>query len=257
MQIQLYLTSYIYKKLLGTIVPNCKKCKCTRLKKDGWYKIFQQYKCKNCGFRFSFTSDLPRRRFNSKIIDFAVNFYVTTGISLRKLAKKIFKFFKIKISHESIRQWIKTFKKAEVNPEIGLIWHADERSVKIKGNIYWLWLVMDRKTRTIISWFFSRYRTYEDARAVMYKTKEKAGRPLTIVTDGLWEYIRAIRKTWGWRNNPHYRVVGAAFGPNSVIERLNREIKRRMKWFSTFQSKEGAINFIEQWINYYNMEKLT
>ena len=71
------------------------------------------------------------------------------------------------------------------------------------------------------------------------------------------DLIKAIRKTFGWRKKVHTRKINAAFGINSVIERLNREIKRRIKWFGTFQSLEGATKFIEHWINNYNTEKLT
>jgi len=257
MLIQLFLDSYSYKKLLGTLVPNCKKCGSDRLRKDGKYKEFQQYKCKNCGFRFSFTSDLPKRRTNSKIINFAINLYITTGISLRKLAKKIWKFFKVKISYEAIRLWIKAFKSSEITLNEDVLWHADETSLRIKGKIHWLWLVINDDKRTIITWQISKDRDYETAKAVMLKAKEKAGIPGLIITDGLWEYIRAIKKVFGWRQKVQFRKVRAAFGPNSVIERLNREIKRRTKWFGTFQSLESANTFLREWIINYNTEKLT
>ena len=51
MFIQLYLDSWNYKKLSGTIVPNCKKCRSERIIKDGKYKEFQQYRCKDCEFK--------------------------------------------------------------------------------------------------------------------------------------------------------------------------------------------------------------
>lgn len=255
MKIQLYLDSWNYKKLMGSIIPNCKKCKSEKLRRDGKYGEFQQYKCKDCGFRFSFTSDLPRRRFNSKIIEFAVNMYISTGMSLRTIAKKIYKFFKTKVSCMTIARWIREFKITYIDEEIGNSWHADETAIRIKGKIYWLWLVTDRKTRKIISWHLGD-RSYECARIVLLKAKKKAGIPTVITTDGLWDYIRAIRKLF-WKDTIHYRVIGAAFGPNSVLERLNREVKRRIKWFSTFQSFECANHFLENWVNNYNTEKVT
>lgn len=258
MLIQLYLDSYRYKKLLGTIVPQCKRCGSRRLRKDGKYRIFQQYKCRECGFRFSFTSDLPKRRFHSSIIEFAVNLYVTTGISLRKLAKKILKFFKTRVSYKTIHNWIKTFSPNEEKcKEVGKVWHADETSIRIKGKVNWLWLVIDRQTMIILSWRLSKTRALEDAKAVMLETKEKYGSPDKITTDGLLEYIKAIRKTFGWRKKVHDRHIAAAFGPNSVIERLNKEIKRRVKWFGTFQSEKSAKIFLKQWISNYNTDKVT
>ena len=97
----------------------------------------------------------------------------------------------------------------------------------------------------------------EDAKQLMIEAKEKAGIPNLIITDGLAAYIKAIKKVFGWKRKVHHRKVAAAFGPNSIIERLNREVKRRIKWFSTFQSLECAEIFIQQWINNYNTEKLT
>ena len=184
MLIQLYLDSYSYKKLLGTLVPNCKKCGSDKLRKDGRYKEFQQYKCKDCGFRFSFTSDLPKRRANSKIIEFAINLYITTGISLRKLARKILKFFKVKISYEAIRLWIKAFRSSEIAINEDILWHADETSLRIKGKIHWLWLVINDCKRTIIAWQISKDRDFETAKSIMLKAKEKAGTPGLIITDG-------------------------------------------------------------------------
>lgn len=258
MLVQLYLDSYSYKKLLGTLVPNCKKCGSDRLRKDGKYKQYQQYKCKDCNFRFSFTSDLPKRRFHSLIIDFAVNLYITTGISLRKLAKKIVKFFKTKISYRTIHNWIKAFPHDDkICKEVGKMWHADETSIRIIGRVNWLWMVIDRQTMSILSWRLSKTRALEDAKAVMLEAREKYGNPEKITTDGLLEYIKAIKKVFGWRDKIHHRKIAAAFGPNSVIERLNREIKRRVKWFGTFQSFEDAEIFLEQWINNYNTEKFT
>jgi len=257
MLIQLYLDSYSYKKILGTLVPYCKKCCSDNLVKDGKYKSFQQYRCKDCGFRFSFTSDLPKRRFHSEIIEFAVNMYVTTGISLRKLAQKIWNFFKTKVSYKTIERWVRSFHRRELDIEVGNVWHADETYIKVAGNGHWLWIVMDRDTRTVISWHLSKTRAIEDAKKLMLEAKKKAGTPKKIITDGLFEYIKAIRKTFGWRAKVHSRHVRGAFGPNSLIERLNREIKRRYKWFGTFQSEEGAKNFIKQWINNYNTEKVT
>tara|TARA_Y100000310_G_scaffold167875_1_gene167855 strand:+ start:207 stop:980 length:774 start_codon:yes stop_codon:yes gene_type:complete len=257
MQIQLFLNSYSYKKLSGTLVPDCKRCESDKLRKDGKYKEFQQYKCKDCGFRFTYTSDLPKKRFHSSIIDFAVGMYITTGISLRRLARKIWKYFKTKVSYRTIHHWINEHKAEKVIVNSSRVWNADETSIRIKGKVHWLWLVIDRDNRSVLSWRLSRTRAYEDALAVMKEAKEGYGKPDMIITDGLLEYIRAIRKVFGWRQKVHYRKIKAAFGPNSILERLNREIKRRIRWFGTFQSFECAEEFINKWISDYNTGKVT
>ena len=94
--IQTDLYSFGYKT--GTLVPWCKKCTNKTFHKDGKTSYGQQlYKCKSCGFRFVWCSDLPNRRFFSNVIDFVVDIYTTTGIGLRTVARKLFKFFRIKL----------------------------------------------------------------------------------------------------------------------------------------------------------------
>jgi len=117
----------------------------------------------------------------------------------------------------------------------------------------WLWLVQCSNTRAVLAWHLSKNRTYKDALIVLRRAKENAGfRPRYIITDGLWEYRRAVRKVFGYKYTTH--IIDTAFGANSIIERLNKEIKRRIKWFSTFQSTENIKAFINLWIYHYNHE---
>ena len=64
-------------------------------------------------------------------------------ISLRKLAKKLKKFFNIKISHEGIRKWLLISENTISPREIVVLstWHVDETYIKIKGSGFWLWIV--------------------------------------------------------------------------------------------------------------------
>jgi transposase-like protein len=62
---------------------------------------------------------------------------------------------------------------------------------------------------------------------------------------------------WSWREHKKRHIIDSGIGKNAIIERLNREIKRRMKWFSTFQSVEGAEAFFGLWFYHYNQRKST
>jgi len=119
--------------------------------------------------------------------------YVRIGVSLRIIARKIKQFFGAKVSHETIRQWVKDFKihSPEINPNS--VWCVDETAIKIKKKWYWLWIVMDYQTRQIITWHLSKNRTITDAKIVMKKAKNKTVKPSVIYTDGLWDYIKAIK----------------------------------------------------------------
>lgn len=259
--IQTDLYSFSYKK--GSVVPSCKRCGEQNFYRNGKNKKgFQRYKCKKCGFRFVWTSDLPRRNFFSNVISFAVEMYITAGIGLRTLADKMERFFKIKISHEGIRQWVLASKKAISRREIALptTWHADETYIKIKGRGFWLWVVYCRDTKKVLAWHISKLRSFNDAKIVLRNALEVAGeRPQKIITDGLYQYAAAIKKVigWHWQVQKENHIIDSGIGKNAVIERLNREIKRRIKWFSTFQSLKCAKVFFSLWFYHHNTLNLT
>ena len=257
--IQTDLYSFSYKK--GSLVPSCKRCGGQNFYGDGKNKKgIQKYECRGCGFRFVWTSDLPRRRTFSNIIGFAVEIYtdLKKGISLQGIAELLKRIFNVAFSKEAIRQWVLTTKKPISRREIvkATTWHVDETYIKIKGNGYWLWIVYDKIG--VLSWHISKKRKIKDAKIVLQKALEIAGtKPAKIITDGLKQYCYAITKVigWNWRVQKEKHIVSSGIGRNWFIERLNREIKRRIKWFSTFQSIKGAKAFFGLWFYHFNQRK--
>ena len=252
---------YSFSNKTGTLVPWCKQCGVENFHRDGKNSQRKQlYKCKSCGFRFIWCSDLPNKRFFTNVISLAVELYVETGISLRTLAKKLKKFFNIKVSHETIRQWIKIYEKPISRREIAVStrWHADETYIKIKGIGHWLWIVRCRETGNVLSWRITKGRFFKDAKNLMQDALNVAGtRPESITTDGLYQYAAAIKKVMGWKWNIYREkhIIDSGIGKNWFIERLNREVKRRIKWFSTFQSLEGAKTFFSVWFHNLNQSE--
>jgi len=249
---------------MGTMVPWCKKCGSEHLHKDGRSSLGKQrYECEKCGFRGVWSSDLPRRSFFSNVISFAVEFYIETGISLRKLATKLKKFFKIDVSHQTIHKWIELSKKPIFRRHYGqpTNWHADETYIKIKGIGYYLWIVYCVDTRQVLAWHIgNKIRTIVDARKIMEDALNVAGRrPLKIVTDGLYQYAAAIKKVmgWHWRIYRKRHLVDSGIGKNAIIEEVNKEVKRRVRWFRTFQSIEGAKAFFSLWFYHLNQIRCT
>ena len=255
--IQTDLYSFSYKK--GALAPWCKQCGEQNTYRAGKNKENQQrYKCKYCGFRFVWTSDLPKRNYFSNVIHFATELYSTTGISLRTVAKKFMKYFAIKVSHEGIRQWVLASKDLiiEDNCISAKTWHIDETYIKIKGNGFWLWIVFCKETKHVIAFHISKTRLLKDAIAVLQKAihKAKGIRPEKIITDGLWQYPAAIKKVigWNWRIQKKIHIIDSGIGLNAVIERINKEVKRRIKWFGTFQALEGANAFFNLFFYHFN-----
>ena len=257
--IQTDLYSFNYKK--GSLLPWCKKCGAEHFYRAGKNKEnIQRYKCKKCGFRFVWTSDLPRRNFFSNVISFATELYATAGISLRTISRKFKEHFDIKISHEGIRKWILAAKNTILPRKIvnSTTWHADETYIKIKGQGYWLWIVFCANTKQVLSWHISKGRFFEDAKLVLQKAKQIAGIPDKIITDGLYQYGAASKKVFHWKHHERKQrhIIDSGIGKNALIERVNREVKRRIKWFSTFQSLEGANTFFSLFFHHLNRIKL-
>ena len=256
--IQTDLYSFSYKK--GSLLPWCKRCGKENFYRDGKNSQGKQlYKCKACGFRFIWTSDLPKRNFFSQIISFAVDMYTTTGISLRTLADRMKKYFDISISHEGIRQWVLVAKRIIINDDFPVAtktWHADETYIKIKGKGFWLWIVFCKESKQVIAWHISKKRLLMEARAVFKKAMEvsKGIRPEKIITDGLWQYPTAIKKEigWNWREQKIRHEVHSGIGKNALVERVNKEVKRRFKWFGTFQALDGANAFFGLFFYHFN-----
>jgi transposase-like protein len=262
MLVQTDLYSFSFK--LGTLVPWCKNCGCEKFHKDGQAKNGKQrYECVRCGFRFVWTSDFPRRNFFSNVISFAVELYTTLGVSLRSIAKKFYKFFKIKVCHETIRQWVLAGKKFGFSVEKNIesrVWHIDETHIRIKGSGFWLWVVLCGETKKVIAWHISKKRLYKEAKTVLEKALQRTRiKPTKIITDGLWQYQAAIKRVLGlpWNIYKQIHIVDSGIGKNAAIERLNKEVKRRIKWFSTFQALEGAEAFFNVFFYHYNQLKPT
>jgi len=255
------LSSFSYKK--GSLVPICKRCGGENFYRNGKNKQgIQRYRCRGCGFRFVWTSDLPRRNFFSSIIGFAVELYTSPqiAVSLRGIARIIKKAFNVVISHEAVRQWVLASRKRIPRREkpASTSWHADETYIKIKGKGFWLWVVYCRDTKQVLSWHISEKHLLKHAKKVMRDALKVAGaKPESITTDGLWQYPVAIYKTmgWNWKEHKKRHIVDSGIGKNAIIERLNREIKRRFKWFSTFQSLKSATVFFRLWFYHYNQWK--
>ena len=256
---------YSFSCKLGTLVPWCKKCCAEKLYRSGKHNNGKQlYKCKKCGFRFIWTSDFPRRNFFSNVISFAVDLYSTSGISLREIAKKMLRFFQITISHEGIRQWIIAGKELNfIDDEVdsAKTWHVDETYIKIKGKGFWLWIVYCPEIKKVLAWHISKKRLFKEAKEVLIKALDKTGgvKPEKIVTDGLYQYDAAIKKVigWNWRVQKECHIKDSGIGKNAILERVNREVKRRVKWFSTFQALEGARAFFAMFFYHLNRRRST
>lgn len=244
-------------------MPWCKSCGESNFWRNGKNEAGQQIrKCRKCGFRFVWTSDLPDRKFFSCVINFAVELYTSViGISYRKVAV-VMKKLGFKMSHQAVKDWVsqdKTKNFVDDKVDNAQTWHCDETHIKIKGVGHWLWVIYCRETGQVLGWHISLTRLLKDAIIVFQKAKKAVNgkRPEKIITDGLWQYNVAIKKVigWHWMEQKRKYIIDSGIGKNSFVERVNKEIKRRTKWFGSFQAIEGANSFFKLFFNNFNKRR--
>ena len=182
--IQTDLSSFSYKK--GSLVPSCKRCGAENFYRNGKNKEgITRYRCKNCNYRFVWTSDLPRRNVFSGVISFAVELYTSPRVaaSLRGVAQTLKKVFNVIVSHEAVRQWVLAAKKtiSRRGTPLSTTWHADETYIKIKGIGHWLWIVSCRETNQVLAWHISKGRFFRDAKKLTRGLKRTGTLGLTTI----------------------------------------------------------------------------
>ena len=122
----------------------------------------------------------------------------------------------------------------ELTPQVSDTWPADELYIKIKGNLKYLFAVMDDETRYWIAQEVAEIKYKHDARKLFQMakrvTEKKSG---TLITDGLKSYHQAyMREFWTLRKprTEHIRHIEIKGDKNNnKMERLNGEIRDREK----------------------------
>lgn len=245
------------KKTEKTVV-KCKHCTLGKVIKDGFKGGKQQYKCKDCGHKFTNTDSHPNMRFNREIVDASLGWYYE-GMSLRAVARQIRHLFNVKVYPSTIWRWIQKYVPLvndfvkRLKPLIGGEWHVDETVVKVSGEKWWYWEVIDKDTRLILGTHLSRTRRMSDAEAVFRDAYLMAKRlPITVVCDGLPAYYGGLKRALG--GTTVYRKVNfnpnATIDENNRIERFHNTLKARYKVMRGLQNPR---HLLDGFCIYYNL----
>jgi transposase-like protein len=193
----------------------------------------QRYLCKACGKRFSVNVGFEGMKASPQVITSAMQLYFT-GESLRNV-QKFLKLQGVSVSHVSVLKWIRKYVKLmegyldEIKPNVSDVWRADELYVKIKGDMKYLFALMDDETRFWIAQEVAETKDKHDVRTLFARAKflmEK--QPKTIITDGLRTYGRASMEILPQAEHiSHIRLQGDM--NNNKMERMNGEIRDREK----------------------------
>lgn len=199
----------------------------------------QRYSCKDCGKRFSQNIGFERMRASPESITQAMQLYFT-GESLRNV-QKFLRLQGVSVSHVAIYKWIRKYVGLmeryldQITPHLSDTWRADELYVKVRGNMKYLFAMMDDQTRFWIAQEVADSKERHDARSLFHQSAEIAEKnPRLVITDGLPAYRDAVRKEYqsnhGNSGAIHVREIGLTnVRHNNKMERMNGEVRDREK----------------------------
>jgi putative transposase len=221
----------------------CIFCKSDRIVKDGVRRNkhgdIQKFHCKECGHYFTINIGFEKMKHNPQGITTAMQLYFS-GESLRNTAKSL-RLMRVEVSHQTIFNWIQKYVSlmqkylTKITPQVSDTWRADELYVKIKGDMKYLFALMDDETRFWIAQEVADTKYTHDARELLRLGREIAQKtPATLITDGLHSYHEAyLKEYWTPRKDArtrhvrNIRIDGQVH--NNKMERFNGEVRDREK----------------------------
>jgi len=215
------------------------------------YGDIQRYLCNSCGKRFSFNLGFDGMKASPQVITSAMQLYFT-GESLRNV-QKFLRLQGVNVSHVAVYKWIRKYVRLmekyldQIKPQVSDTWRADELYLKVRGNMKYLFAMMDDETRFWIAQEVADSKYQYDARRLFQKAREAIGRkPKTLITDGLQGYHEAWRKEYYTMKKEtctrHIRSIRIRGDMNNnKMERLNGEIRDREKVMRGLKKPETPV----------------
>jgi putative transposase len=251
---------------------SCKICDSTNTRKYGFYKGMQNYYCNDCQTKFTGTDALPHSRVSPQYVASALNeFY--GGLSFHDIENNIETVTDGDISHTAVIKWVNKYtaeaikQTKDLHPKVGDTWIADETYVRVDKNNktvknpYWhdkkekwviFWDIIDADTRFLLASCLTTTRGTQDAKALMAKAYERAGKmPKVVVTDKLSAYIGGIKEALP--RSKH--AIGNPFelkNDSNLIERFHGSLKERTKVMRAQRNKTTLQRFTDGWLVHYN-----
>jgi putative transposase len=235
-------------------VSECGYCHSQSIKKNGVRHNksgdIQHFICENCGRTFSINIGFEKMKHNPKAITTAMQLYFS-GESLRNTMKSL-RLLGVKVSHQTVYNWISKYIGLmekyldKITPDVSDTWRADELWMKFKGDMKYVFAIMDDETRFWIAQEVAETKYKHDTRKLFQMAKKVTGKkPMTMITDGLRSYHDAYKKEFRTLRKPrtehirHIKLKGDM--NNNKMERLNGEIRQREKTMRGLKRKDTPI----------------
>jgi transposase-like protein len=134
-----------------------------------------------------------------------------------------------------------------VRPQLSDTWRADEMFLKMKGNLKYLYALMDDSTRFLIAQQVTNTKYTADVSPLLELGKVVAGKkPKTFITDGAANFHEAyLQEFWTQSKETrtehirHIRLSGDR--NNNRMERFNGEMRQREKVTRTLKRMDSPI----------------
>ncbi|MGP8125425.1 MAG: DDE-type integrase/transposase/recombinase [Nitrososphaerales archaeon] len=220
----------------------CPSCKSENVVKHGVRHNdagdIQRFFCKDCRKWFVVNLGFEGMRATPQAITQAMQLYFS-GESLRSV-QKFLRLAGVNVSHVSVYKWIGKYVGLmekyldRLTPNVSDTWRADEIFVKFRGNMKFVFAMMDDETRFWIAKQVTDTKFTADVQPLFAEGKRVAGKsPMTLITDGGMHFTKPFKKEFYHSYAPQakhirdIRISGAVH--NNKMERLNGELRDREK----------------------------
>ena len=254
----------------------CKYCQSQNVRKYGHYGDTQYYYCNDCRRKFAANNYLFHMKTPTNQVSSALDMYYK-GLSIDEIREHLQSEYDNTPSPSTVYKWVEKYTDAAVkecsklHPKVGDTWVADETYVRVDkskskvDNPYtksrkakWVifWDIIDSDTRFLLASLITTTRGAEDARLLMEKAAEVAGKaPKVVVTDKLAAYLDGTELAFGSDSTHKQGSPFDVVNNTNLIERLHGTIKERTKVMRGLRTIDTAKRFLDGWMVYYNYMK--
>ena len=225
----------------------CRSCNSERIvkkaiRRNKLYDI-PRYLCKDCGKRFSFNMGFEKMRAPPDAITSAMQLYFT-GESFRNVMRFL-KLPGVDVSHVAVYKWIRNYvtlmqsyvEKIKL-PSLGNAWRTDELYVKVKGDMKYMYALMDYETRFWIAQQVSGTKYNADIQHQAFKEE------FATLKSPKSRHIRHIRLQGDHNSNKMERLNGEVRDREKVmrgLKKMNTPILTGYQLFHNYMRPHEAL----------------
>ena len=241
---------------------NCPKCLDDMVVKAGKNRGYQRFQCRSCKHFFRGEGQAKRRRnaYDAELIGASIR-NCLMGLSIKQVAEGIADRYDIpQPSKDTIYQWLSDYTdKAkyaldleDVKADTGRVWAVDELYTRIAGVQAYVWIVIDKRSRYVLSVLVTLDRDKKSAaQALMMALKAAKRPPEVIITDKAKAYPPALNLILP--SVKHDKSQGlSGWVNNQLLERANGTFRQREKIARGFHSVESAQHWFDGFTITYN-----